>query len=158
MSDLTHVDDGGQARMVDVSAKPSSERMARARGCIRMQEETLAAIRDNQISKGDVLTVAKIAGIMAAKRTSDLVPLCHPISLSDIQVQLTVDPSLPGVWVEAIAKTTEKTGVEMEAIVAVSVSLVTLYDMAKGVEKGMEIGQISLMEKRGGKSGDWVRV
>ena len=122
-----------------------------------MQAETLAAIRDNQISKGDVLTVAKIAGIMAAKRTSDLVPLCHPISLSDIQVQLTVDPSLPGAWVEAIAKTTEKTGVEMEAIVAVSVSLITLYDMAKGVEKGMEIGQISLMEKRGGKSGDWVR-
>ena len=158
MSDLTHVDDAGAARMVDISAKAATERMARARGCIRMKSETLASIRDNTIAKGDVLAVAKIAGIMGAKRTSDLVPLCHPIFLSDIQVQLQLDASLPGVWVEATARTTGQTGVEMEAIVAVSVSLVTLYDMAKGVDKGMEIGQICLTEKRGGKSGDWVRV
>lgn len=157
MSDLTHVDDAGQARMVDITDKPASRRMARARGRIRMKAETFAAIRDNQVGKGDVLTVAKIAGVMGAKRTSDLIPLCHPISLSDIDLQLTLDEKLPGIWVEATARTTGPTGVEMEALVAVSVSLLTLYDMAKGVEKGMEIGQISLLEKRGGKSGDWVR-
>ena len=158
MSDLTHVDDAGKAQMVDISAKSTTERMASARGCIRMKPETLASIRDNTIAKGDVLAVAKIAGIMGAKRTPDLIPLCHPISLSDIQVQLHLDSTLPGIWVEATAKTAGQTGVEMEAIVAVSVSLVTLYDMAKGVDKGMEIGQIALTEKRGGKSGDWVRV
>lgn len=158
MSDLTHVDDAGKAQMVDISAKSTTERMASARGCIRMKPETLASIRDNSIAKGDVLAVAKIAGIMGAKRTPDLIPLCHPISLSDIQVQLHLDSTLPGIWVEATAKTAGQTGVEMEAIVAVSVSLVTLYDMAKGVDKGMEIGQIALTEKRGGKSGDWVRV
>lgn len=157
MTDLTHVDDAGQARMVDVSEKPATERMARARGSICMRPETLAAIRDNQIAKGDVLTVAKIAGIMGAKRTAELVPLCHPIPLTDVQVTLTLDPELPGVVVEAVARTTAPTGVEMEAITAVSVSLITLYDMAKGVEKGMVITQISLLEKRGGKSGDWVR-
>ena len=158
MSDLTHVDVAGKAQMVDISAKSTTERMARARGCIRMKPETLASIRDNSIAKGDVLAVAKIAGIMGAKRTPDLIPLCHPISLSDIQVQFHLDSTLPGIWVEATAKTAGQTGVEMEAIVAVSVSLVTLYDMAKGVDKGMEIGQIALTEKRGGKSGDWVRV
>lgn len=157
MTDLTHVDDAGQARMVDISAKAPTERMARARGSLRMRPETLAAIRDNQIAKGDVLTVAKIAGIMGAKRTAELVPLCHPIPLSDVQVMLSLDPALPGVVVEAVARTNAPTGVEMEAITAVSVSLITLYDMAKGVEKGMVITQISLLEKRGGKSGDWVR-
>ncbi|MEO7962683.1 MAG: cyclic pyranopterin monophosphate synthase MoaC [Gemmatimonadaceae bacterium] len=157
MSDLTHVDDSGRARMVDISSKTATERLARASGSIRMRAETLAAIRDNQIAKGDVLSVARIAGIMAGKRTSDLVPLCHPISLTDLQLQFTLDNTLPGVRAEATAKTTGKTGVEMEAIMAVSVSLVTIYDMAKGVDKGMEIGQISLNEKRGGKSGDWVK-
>lgn len=157
MTDLTHVDDAGQARMVDISAKGATERMARARGSLRMRPETLAAIRDNQIAKGDVLTVAKIAGIMGAKRTAELVPLCHPIPLSDVQVTLTLDSDLPGIVVEAVARTTAPTGVEMEAITAVSVSLITLYDMAKGVEKGMVITQISLLEKRGGKSGDWIR-
>ena len=157
MTRLTHSDDAGQARMVDISAKTPTQRMARARGAITMRPETLALIRDNQIAKGDVLTVAKIAGIMGAKRTAELVPLCHPIALSDIHLQLSLADSLPGVWVEATAKTAGTTGVEMEAIMAVSVSLVTLYDMAKGVDKGMEIGQISLIEKRGGKSGDWVR-
>lgn len=143
--------------MVDISGKDSTVRMARAQGNIVMKAETFASIRDNQLAKGDVLTVAKLAGIMGAKRTSDLVPLCHPIALSDIDLRLWLDESLPGVWVEATARTTGKTGVEMEAIIGVSVSLVTLYDMAKGVDKGMVIGQICLVEKRGGKSGDWER-
>ncbi len=157
MTDLTHVDSSGKARMVDISGKAATHRMARARGQIRMRPETFASIRDNQLAKGDVLTVAKIAGIMGAKRTSELVPLCHPIALSDIDLQLRLDESLPGVTVEATARTTGQTGVEMEAIMGVSVTLVTLYDMAKGVDKGMVIGDISLVEKRGGKSGDWVR-
>ena len=157
MTRLTHSDDAGQARMVDISTKAPTQRMARARGAITMRAETLALIRENQIAKGDVLTVAKIAGIMGPKRPAELVPLCHPIALSDIQLQVSLDDSLPGIWVEATAKTTGTTGVEMEAIVAVSVSLVTLYDMAKGVDKGMVIGQICLVEKRGGKSGDWER-
>lgn len=157
MTDLTHVDSSGKARMVDISGKAATARMARARGNIRMKPETLASIRDNQLAKGDVLTVAKIAGIMGAKRTSELVPLCHPIALSDIDLELRLDESLPGVTVEATARTTGQTGVEMEAIMGVSVTLVTLYDMAKGVDKGMVIGEISLVEKRGGKSGDWVR-
>lgn len=157
MSDLTHVDDAGRARMVDISGKAPTARLARAVGTIRMRPETLKAIRDNQMAKGDVLGVARIAGIMGGKRTSDLIPLCHPIALTDLQVQLTVDETLPGVRAEATARTIGPTGVEMEALVAVSVSLVTIYDMAKGVDKGMEIGQISLIEKRGGKSGDWVR-
>lgn len=154
---FSHTDDAGQARMVDISAKASTARLARAQGNIRMRPETLASIRENQLAKGDVLTVAKLAGIMGAKRTAELVPLCHPIALSDIDLRLWLDDALPGVWVEATARTTGQTGVEMEAIMGVSVSLVTLYDMAKGVDKGMEIGQISLVEKRGGKSGDWVK-
>lgn len=158
MERLTHIDEAGAARMVDISAKAPTPRMARARGSITMRPETLVAIRENQIAKGDVLAVARIAGIMGAKRTSELVPLCHPIALSDIQLQLSLDENLPGIWVEATAKTSGSTGVEMEAIMGVSVSLVTLYDMAKGVDKGMVIGQISLIEKRGGKSGDWVRT
>ena len=123
-----------------------------------MRSETLTAIRNNEITKGDVVSVARVAGIMGAKRPSDLIPLCHPIPLSDIQLEFRMDDALPGIWVDSIARTTAETGVEMEAIVAVSVSLITLYDMAKGVDKGMEIGQISLIEKRGGKSGDWVRA
>lgn len=157
MTDLTHVDGAGQARMVDVGDKASTDRLARARGAIRMRAETLVAIRDNQIAKGDVLTVARIAGIMGGKRTSDLVPLCHPIPITDLQIELTLDDSLPGVRVEALARTTAATGVEMEAIVAVSVSLITIYDMAKGVDKEMEISHIHLVEKRGGRGGIWVR-
>ncbi|MFP5354358.1 MAG: cyclic pyranopterin monophosphate synthase MoaC [Gemmatimonadota bacterium] len=158
MTDFSHVDPSGQARMVDISGKTATARMARARGAIRMRPETLRLIRDNQIAKGDVLTVAKIAGVMGAKKTSDLVPLCHPIALSDIQLAFSLDDVLPGVWVEATARTTGSTGVEMEAMMAVSVSLITIYDMAKGVDKGMELAHISLIEKRGGKSGDWVRT
>ena len=143
--------------MVDVSAKPVTPRMARATGSIQMQRETLEAIRANTISKGDVLGVARVAGIMAAKRTSELIPLCHPIALSDVAVDITIDDALPGLHVEATAKTAAQTGVEMEALVAVSVSLVTVYDMAKAVDKSMVIGAISLAEKLGGKSGHWQR-
>jgi cyclic pyranopterin phosphate synthase len=143
--------------MVDVSAKPATPRMARATGSIHMQRETLEAIRANAIAKGDVLGVARVAGIMAAKRTAELIPLCHPIPLSDISVDFTIDDELPGLRVEATAKTAAQTGVEMEALIAVSVSLVTVYDMAKAVDKSMVIGAISLAEKVGGKSGHWKR-
>jgi cyclic pyranopterin phosphate synthase len=158
MSDLSHIDAEGRARMVDVSAKPVSARWARATGSIRMRRETLAAIRGNAIAKGDVLGVARLAGIMAAKRTSELIPLCHPIPLTDVTVDITFDETLPGLRVEASAKTAAQTGVEMEAIVAVSVTLVTVYDMAKAVDKSMVIGEISLAEKVGGRSGHWVRT
>jgi cyclic pyranopterin monophosphate synthase len=157
MADLTHVDPTGKARMVDVSGKEATRRFAKASGAITMKPETLDAIRGNSLAKGDVLGVARIAGIMAAKRTADLIPLCHQLPLSSVTVDLEMDHSLPGVRVVASATTEAQTGVEMEAIVAVSVSLITLYDMAKGVDKGMQIGEISLVEKRGGKSGDWVR-
>ena len=158
MSDLSHVDAEGRARMVDVSGKDVTVRMARATGAIQMRRETLDAIRANAIAKGDVLGVARLAGIMAAKRTSELVPLCHPIPLSDIRVDITIDESLPGLRVEAAAKTAAQTGVEMEAIIAVSVTLVTVYDMAKAVDKSMVIGEILLAEKLGGRSGHWTRT
>jgi cyclic pyranopterin phosphate synthase len=143
--------------MVDVSAKESTARFARAGGSIRMQPATLAAIRENALGKGDVLAVAKVAGVMAAKRTADLVPLCHPINLSDIQVMLSLDPELPGVQVEATARTTGQTGVEMEAITAVAVTLVTVYDMAKALDRSMTITNVCLLEKGGGRSGHWQR-
>lgn len=143
--------------MVDVTEKPVTARMARATGSIRMQRETLEAIRANALAKGDVLGVARLAGIMAAKRTSELVPLCHPIPLTDVSVEITIDEALPGLRVEAAARTAAQTGVEMEAIVAVSVSLVTVYDMAKAVDRSMVIGEISLAEKVGGRSGHWQR-
>jgi cyclic pyranopterin phosphate synthase len=157
MTGLSHVDPSGQARMVDVGAKPDSERFARAAGSIRMRRETLEAIRANAIAKGDVLTVAKVAGILAAKRTAELIPLCHPLPLSDVQVSIAADESLPGLRVEATVKTTGKTGVEMEAITAVSVTLITVYDMAKALDKAMLIGDICLLEKFGGRSGHWTR-
>ena len=157
MSDLSHIDPEGRARMVDVSAKDVTVRMARATGAIQMRRETLEAIRTNTLAKGDVLGVARIAGIMAAKRTAELIPLCHPIPLSDVTVEITLDDSLPGLRVEASAKTAAQTGVEMEAIVAVSVTLVTVYDMAKAVDRSMVIGEIFLAEKVGGRSGHWTR-
>lgn len=157
VSDLSHIDAEGRARMVDVSAKPVSARWARATGSIRMRPATLAAIRSNSVAKGDVLGVARIAGIMAAKRTSELIPLCHSIPLTDVVVDITFDDGLPGLHVEATARTAAQTGVEMEALVAVSVTLVTVYDMAKAVDKSMVIGEISLAEKVGGRSGHWVR-
>jgi cyclic pyranopterin phosphate synthase len=143
--------------MVDVSAKPETARVARARGLIRMQPETLDAILGALIKKGDVLGVAQIAGVMAAKRTAELIPLCHPLVLTDIQVVMTPDVSIPGVRVEATVRTSGRTGVEMEALTAVSVALLTVYDMAKAVDRGMEISDISLVEKSGGVHGDWSR-
>jgi len=153
LSRLSHVAKDGTARMVDVSGKEPTVRSARARGHIRMEMAALAAIRLHQIAKGDVLSVARIAGIMAAKRTADLIPLCHPLTLEDVQVELVEDASLPGIRAESRVKTTGKTGVEMEAIVAVTMALVTVYDMAKSVDRRMKIGDISLVEKTGGRSG-----
>lgn len=156
MSKLTHLDEHGRARMVDVSDKPDTPRTASARGEIHMKKETLELIRAGQMKKGDVLTVAQIAGIAASKRTSDLIPLCHPLPLSKVDVELELDDSLPGVIVTATAKVTGKTGVEMEALTAVSVAALTVYDMAKAAEKTMRIQNIRLIEKRGGTSGDVV--
>jgi cyclic pyranopterin phosphate synthase len=155
--DLSHVGPGGDARMVDVSAKAVTPRVARAAGTIRMSVEALAAIRDNAVTKGDVLTVAKVAGVMAAKRTAELVPLCHPLPLTDVQVLLAIDESVPAIHAEATVRTTAATGVEMEAITAVSVTLITVYDMAKAIDKAMVITDIRLLEKSGGRSGDWKR-
>ena len=153
---LTHLDEHGRARMVDVSQKPDTERIAVARAEVHMRQETLDLIRVGQIKKGDVLTVAQIAGITASKRTSDLIPLCHPLPLTKVDVDLTLDDSLPGVVITATAKTIGKTGVEMEALTAVSVAALTVYDMAKAVEKTMRIQNIRLLEKHGGQSGDVV--
>ena len=154
---LTHIDSDGEARMVDVSGKVDSARMARATGSIIMAPATLAAIVANSTPKGDVLLVARLAGIMAAKRTSDLIPLCHPIPLSDVAVTLTADAGLPGVRAEAVARTVGKTGVEMEALMAVSIALLTVYDMAKAIDRSMVLGDISLAEKTGGQSGTFAR-
>lgn len=156
MSDeLSHVAPTGEARMVDVSAKAETQRVARATGAIRMQPATLAAIRANEVKKGDVLSVARVAGIMGAKRTAELIPLCHPLALHDVQVAFTLDDGLPGIRVEATARTVGRTGVEMEALTATAVALLTIYDMAKALDRGMTISDISLAEKSGGKSGHW---
>jgi cyclic pyranopterin phosphate synthase len=155
---LTHVGEAGEARMVDVSDKPDTQRSARVTGSIRMQPATLAAIVNAQMKKGDVLGVARVAAIMAAKKTSELIPLCHPLPLTDIQVSLAPDDELPGVRVEVIARTTGKTGVEMEALTGVSVALLTIYDMAKAMDRGMVISDISLAQKTGGMRGDFSRV
>jgi len=159
MSDkkLSHVAESGEARMVDVSDKSVTLRVARATGQIRMDRATLDAIVNAQMKKGDVLGVSRLAGIMAAKRTSDLIPLCHPLALDDIAVVLTPDDMLPGIQVEATVRTSGRTGVEMEALTAVSVALLTVYDMAKAIDRGMTIGEISLAEKLGGASGHFLR-
>jgi cyclic pyranopterin phosphate synthase len=155
---LSHLDAQGNARMVDVGHKPDTERMALAAGAVRMRPETLALIRAGQIKKGDVLTVAQLAGVMAAKRTSELIPLCHPLPLTHIDVRCELDEALPGVAVRATVRTTGKTGVEMEALTAVSVAALTIYDMAKAVEKTMVITDVRLVEKHGGQSGDVVNA
>jgi len=155
---LSHVGQAGEARMVDVSVKAETSRAARASGSIRMLASTLAVIRANAVTKGDVLSVARLAGIMAAKRTAELVPLCHPLSLHDIEVTLICDDSLPGVRVEAVTKTVGRTGVEMEALTAVTIALLTVYDMAKAIDREMTIGEVLLLEKTGGKTGQWSRV
>jgi cyclic pyranopterin monophosphate synthase len=156
MSKLTHFDEQGRVRMVDVGAKPDTERVAVAHGEVHMKKETFDLIRAGQIKKGDVLTVAQIAGINAAKRTAELIPLCHPLFLSKVDVDLALDESIPGVVITATAKVTGKTGVEMEALTAVSVAALTVYDMAKAAEKTMRIQNIRLIEKHGGRSGDVV--
>ena len=154
---LSHVAADGAAHMVDVSAKPATARLARAAGAITMSPEALALVRANALAKGDVLGVARVAGVMAAKRTADLVPLCHPVPLTDLQVELTLDDALPGVRVEAVARTVAPTGVEMEAIVAATIALVTVYDMVKAADRAMTITDVQLLEKSGGKSGTWRR-
>jgi len=154
MSKLTHVDEKGRVGMVDVGDKPDTQRTAVARGEVIMRPETLALIEQGQIKKGDVLTTAQLAGIMAVKRTAELIPLCHPLPLTFIQVELSVDNNLPGIQIKATVRTTGKTGVEMEALTAVSVAALTVYDMAKAVEKTMQIQNIRLLEKHGGISGD----
>lgn len=156
--DLTHVGPDGRARMVDVSAKPVTVRTARAAGAIRMAPDTLKAIEANTLAKGDAMGVARVAGVLAAKRTAELIPLCHPLPLDDIQVSLVADPALPGLRAEATAKTTGRTGVEMEAIMAVTIALVTVYDMAKAADRKMTIEEVRLLEKTGGQSGDWTRA
>ena len=151
---LTHLDEHGRARMVDVGHKSDTERTAVARGEVCMKKETLELIRRGQIKKGDVLTVAQIAGISASKRTSELIPLCHPLPLTKVDVDLELNDAIPGVVITATAKTIGKTGVEMEALTAVSVAALTVYDMAKAAEKTMRIQNIRLIEKHGGQSGD----
>nr|WP_306838133.1 cyclic pyranopterin monophosphate synthase MoaC [Neorhizobium huautlense] len=154
---LTHIDASGEAHMVDVGDKAETTRIATAEGFVRMLPETLALIREGNAKKGDVIGTARLAGIMAAKKTSDLIPLCHPLMLTKVSVEIEEDAALPGLRVTATAKLSGKTGVEMEALTAVSVACLTIYDMAKAADKGMEIGGIQLLTKSGGKSGDWRR-
>ncbi|MCC5988400.1 MAG: cyclic pyranopterin monophosphate synthase MoaC [Pararhodobacter sp.] len=157
MAGLTHFDAEGRAHMVDVGAKEVTERRALASGHVRMLPETLAHVTAGTAKKGDVLGVARLAGIMAAKRTADLIPLCHPLPLSHVALDLVPDPALPGVRISAEVRTTGRTGVEMEALTAVSVAALTVYDMLKAVEKSMEIGAIAVERKEGGKSGTYTR-
>lgn len=153
---LTHFDDAGRAAMVDVSAKPATTRTAEARARVLMQPETLKLIENGTAAKGDVLGVARLAGIMAAKRTADLIPLCHPLAIAKVAVDLEPNRADSAVDIVATVKLTGQTGVEMEALTAVQVGLLTVYDMCKAVDRGMVITDVSVREKRGGKSGDWV--
>ena len=154
---LTHIDASGEAHMVDVGDKAETVRVAVAEGFVKMKPETLALIRDGNAKKGDVIGTARLAGIMAAKQTANLIPLCHPLMLTKVAVDITEDAALPGLRVEAMVKLSGKTGVEMEALTAVSIACLTIYDMAKAADKGMEIVNIRLLEKSGGKSGDFRR-
>lgn len=155
---LTHFDKDGRPHMVDVSAKSTTARKAIARGKVLMEGTTLDIVLAGNVKKGDVCTIAELAGIMGAKHTSTLIPLCHPLPLSSVKLQIKPDNDLPGLIVEAAAKTTGQTGVEMEALTAVSVACLTIYDMLKAVDKRMVISDICLLEKTGGKSGDWNRA
>lgn len=155
MSGFTHFDDQGDAVMVDVSDKDVTSRTATAAGSIYMQPETLALIMNDGVAKGDVLSVARLAGIMGAKRTPDLIPLCHPLALSSVKVALSCDPERNAVDITATCKLNGRTGVEMEALTAVGVAALTVYDMCKAVDRGMRIGDIRLLHKAGGKSGEW---
>jgi cyclic pyranopterin phosphate synthase len=153
---LTHTDEQGAARMVDVGGKPVSAREAVAEGSVRMSAEAFALVRDNAIAKGDVLGIARIAGIAGAKRTADLVPLCHPIALDVVEVDAEADPELPGVRIQARTRATARTGVEMEALAAVMAACLTVYDMVKAVDRSMRIENVRLLSKTGGTRGDWV--
>ena len=157
MSDLTHVGADGRVRMVNVGAKPESDRTAEARGQVRMQESTLRAIAAGQSPKGEVLRTAELAGVMAAKRTGELIPLCHPLPLTAVSVTASANPALPGIDVRATAKTVGRTGVEMEALTAVSIACLTIYDMAKAIDRELVIERVELVAKSGGRSGDWRR-
>jgi len=153
---LTHTDEQGAARMVDVGGKPVTAREAVAEGSVRMSAEAFALVRDNAIAKGDVLGIARIAGIAGAKRTADLVPLCHPIALDVVEVDAEADPELPGVRIQARTRATARTGVEMEALAAVMAACLTVYDMVKAVDRSMRIENVRLLSKTGGTRGDWV--
>lgn len=152
---LSHVGADGAAKMVDVTGKPETARVARAAGSIRMAAATLAAIRANTLKKGDVIAVARVAGVMAAKRTAELIPLCHPIPLTDVQVDITLDDALPGLRSEVTVRSFGRTGVEMEAISAVCVTLLTVFDMVKAVDRALLISDVRVIEKSGGRSGSW---
>jgi len=154
---LTHVDGAGRARMVDVGEKPATQRRAVAEGEVRMSHAAFALVKANRVAKGDVLRIAELAGIAGAKRTADLIPLCHPLALDQVTVTAALAPRLPGVRVRAEARITAKTGVEMEALTACAVALLTVYDMVKGADRGMTIGAVRLVEKSGGRSGSWKR-
>ena len=154
--ELSHTDEQGHARMVDVSSKPDTQREAIARGVIRMRPETLALIQSGGVPKGDVIGVARLAGIMAAKRTHELIPLCHPLLLTDIAVDITPNEAESALDISATVRTTGKTGVEMEALTAVTIAALTVYDMCKAVDRGMRVESVRLAEKRGGKSGEIV--
>jgi cyclic pyranopterin phosphate synthase len=158
MAGFTHFDKEGKARMVDVSDKAETERVATAKGSVLMQPATLALIKEGGVKKGDVLSVARLAGIMGAKKTPDLIPLCHPLALTSVQVDLTLDEARNAVDITATCKLTGKTGVEMEALTAVSVAALTVYDMCKAVDKGMQITDVRLVHKSGGKSGTYERA
>jgi len=158
MSALSHLDREGRARMVDVAAKPLTARTAVAAGAVRMSAEAFQLVADKPVSKGDVLAVAEIAGTMAAKRTAELIPLCHPLALDQITVEASLDEALPGVRVRAVVKTLGRTGVEMEALTGVAVACLTVYDMVKSADRGMEITTVRLIEKTGGTRGDWHRA
>lgn len=154
---LSHVDAAGRARMVDVGDKPVTVRTALAEGAIRMSPEAFRLVAEQQVAKGDVLAVSEVAGTLAAKRTADLIPLCHPLGLDHVEIEATLDETLPGVRVRAAAKAVGRTGVEMEALTAVSVALLTVYDMVKAADRGMEIEKVRLLEKTGGTRGEWRR-
>lgn len=153
---LSHITEDGDAHMVDVSGKTSTTRIAVAQGIVQMQHDTLSLVADGTATKGDVLATARIAGIMAAKRTSDLIPLCHPLPIKKVTLDLELDATIPGIRVTAMVKTEGQTGVEMEALTACSIAALTLYDMLKAAEKGIVIKDIRLLEKQGGKSGTWI--
>lgn len=154
---LSHVDERGQARMVDVGEKDVTERTAIARGVVRMKPETAGRIASGRVAKGDVVATARLAGVMAAKRTSELIPLCHPLPLDFVDVRLRVDPEQGRVEIEAEARVRARTGVEMEALTAVAIAGLTIYDMCKSVDRGMILEDVHLVAKRGGRSGDWVQ-